>query len=418
MNILILGGGLSGCTLAYLLKKKNENDHITIIEQDDGIGGLCRTKSKDGINYELGPHILFTHREDLKKFFKKFIDSKEKNFYQYVSIDGRLDNLRHFPVTIDDVIDIDRNAAKELYHLELSKPDYSSLESFLLSQVGRTAYEYFFKNYNIKQWGIHPRKMETDWAKQRRMFLRDTVSTVFGERWQGHPGSYSNLFESLTKDIKIINEQVTGIDFENQCVFTDKETHKYDFVFNTTPIDYLIHRKSLLKYRGIFWVYVLLGSDYVLPTYLTSFPNNHNFTRIMEYKHASQQTVSGKTIIGFEFPYESSDQSEPSSKSFIAESLDFVKQYFPDKYISHFIDDRRLAYPVSEKDNNEVFWGIIHESLFKNFITLGRLGLYSYISMDTCVDQCRQAIDVFDKWNTLFDDEKITFYKNLRAQQT
>jgi UDP-galactopyranose mutase len=415
-KIAILGGGLSGCALSYLLKNKYPDYEITIFEQE-ALGGLCRTHNKDGLNYELGPHILFTHSQDLKEFFQKFIDSKEKPFYQYLSIDGKLDNLRHFPVTIDDVVNINKNAAKELYHLELSKPDYSSLESFLLSQIGRTAYEYFFKNYNIKMWGIHPRKMETDWAKQRRMFLRDEVSTVFGERWQGHPGSYNPLFELLTQGINIINEKVNDINCENSTVFTDKE-YKFDFIFNTTPIDVLLNKKNVLKYRGLFWVYYILDADFVFPSYLVSFPNNHSFTRIMEYKHASQQEFKGKTIIGFEFPYDASDETEPSESAYIEESMQFVKNNFTNKYISHFTENKRLMYPVSEKKNNDVFWEIISNNLHENFITLGRLGLYSYISMDTCVSQCQQAVDMFEKWSNMSNDDKMNFYKNLRAQQT
>ncbi len=416
MKIKILGGGLSGCAIAYLLKNKYPKYDITIIEKED-IGGLCRTYSYEGISYELGPHILFTHREDLKKFFELFLVNKEKLFYQYISVDGTLNNLHHFPVTIDDVVDINKNAARELYKIELSKPDYTSLESFLLTQVGRTAYEYFFKNYNIKQWGIHPRKMETNWAKQRGMYLRNEVSSVFGKRWQGHPGSYNKMFNEMIKDINIIQDEVISVDFNNQYIKTRENQYEYDFIFNTTSLDSLILQKNILKYRGIYWVYVLLDTKFALPSYLVSFPNNYNFTRIMEYKHASQQNIK-ETLLGFEFPYDALDDKDPSEDVFIKEALSFVNDNLTNKVESYFTKNRRLTYPIAEEKTNKDFLNILESSLYKNFITLGRLGLYSYISMDTCIDQCFQVMNVFEKWNNLTNEEKMSFYNKIKMQQT
>jgi len=416
-SFIIVGGGLAGCTTAYLLKKKYPKSSIKIFEGKE-IGGLCKTFEYENINYELGPHILYSGDESLRNFFEKFLTNKEMKYFQKLSVDGSLDNLYSYPVAVEDVIRINPNAAVELYHLELSEPDMTNVENYLISRVGRTAYEYFFKNYNVKQWGIHPRKMETEWISQRRIFLRDFVDSVFGKKWQGHPGSYNLMFDKMVDGIEVVLEKVKNIDTKTGKVVTDGGEYSADMILNTTPLDMLFERKNTLKYRGISWVYALLDIDCAFPTYLTSFPNNFSFTRIMEYKHQSQQKLTGKTLISFDFPYDSMDESEPMEKIYMKEASDFLESNFPGKTISMFCESRSLVYPVSEQGSINHFWNLLKTNISDKWISFGRLGLYSYISMDTCVQHCMKVVDIIDNWKEMSYNDKVVFYDRLRSKQT
>lgn len=65
MNIVILGGGLAAVSLAYFLQEEESIEGITILEKEDGIGGLCRSIRKDGYTYDIGPHILFSKDKEM-----------------------------------------------------------------------------------------------------------------------------------------------------------------------------------------------------------------------------------------------------------------------------------------------------------------------------------------------------------------
>lgn len=65
MNITILGGGLAAVSLAYFLQDEENIEEITILEKEDGIGGLCRSIRKDGYTYDIGPHILFSKDKEM-----------------------------------------------------------------------------------------------------------------------------------------------------------------------------------------------------------------------------------------------------------------------------------------------------------------------------------------------------------------
>lgn len=59
MTTAILGGGLTGCTLARLLAERGEE--VVVLEAADDYGGLCRSAMMDGFTFDLGgSHIIFS----------------------------------------------------------------------------------------------------------------------------------------------------------------------------------------------------------------------------------------------------------------------------------------------------------------------------------------------------------------------
>ncbi len=60
MRIGILGGGLSGISLAYFLQDKENIQHIEILERESRPGGLCRSHPFANVHYDTGPHIMFS----------------------------------------------------------------------------------------------------------------------------------------------------------------------------------------------------------------------------------------------------------------------------------------------------------------------------------------------------------------------
>lgn len=60
-KLVILGGGISGLTLAWYLKKYHgDNIHLTLLEKSDRLGGWFRSIEKEGFIFDTGPHYIFT----------------------------------------------------------------------------------------------------------------------------------------------------------------------------------------------------------------------------------------------------------------------------------------------------------------------------------------------------------------------
>ena len=54
-NIAVIGGGITGLSAAYYLKKEHPEYDVTIIEATNRTGGKIQTYRKDGFTIELGP---------------------------------------------------------------------------------------------------------------------------------------------------------------------------------------------------------------------------------------------------------------------------------------------------------------------------------------------------------------------------
>lgn len=77
--IAILGGGLTGLTLGYLLNIKNIN--FEILEKESECGGLMRTLQENNFTFDYrGSHIIFSKDKEVLNFMLTLLgDNKIKN---------------------------------------------------------------------------------------------------------------------------------------------------------------------------------------------------------------------------------------------------------------------------------------------------------------------------------------------------
>lgn len=95
-KIVIIGGGISGLTTAYLLKKKGFS--VTVFERSDSVGGNVQTIERDGYTVEQGPNSLLKSPRlvDLVKLLKledKVIAADSAAQKRYILSGGKLEAM-------------------------------------------------------------------------------------------------------------------------------------------------------------------------------------------------------------------------------------------------------------------------------------------------------------------------------------
>jgi protoporphyrinogen/coproporphyrinogen III oxidase len=66
-QVTIIGAGLTGLTLGFLLKRRNID--FVIVEKESRAGGVINTKQHDGFTYETGPNTgIIAHPEVVELF--------------------------------------------------------------------------------------------------------------------------------------------------------------------------------------------------------------------------------------------------------------------------------------------------------------------------------------------------------------
>lgn len=155
-KIAIIGGGISGLSIANLLKVKNQ---ITVFERDAKPGGLIKCDIIDGDLYHtVGGHVFNSKRKDVLNWFWTFFDC-EKDFVsairnatismpEYGNIGYPIENhLYQLPKELIKTI------IKELIEEEkATNIELNNFEEFLQKQFGQTLYELYFRSYNEKIW--------------------------------------------------------------------------------------------------------------------------------------------------------------------------------------------------------------------------------------------------------------------------
>jgi len=383
MKILILGGGPAGCSAAYFLKQLGI-DNIDLVEKEV-IGGCARTRFYDSIPYEFGPQILYTDEPEIKKIFERFVvnrkaPTEDGEYHPKLSIDGRLDNLHDFPITISNVLKLG-NPTKiiyELYRLNLENPDYSNFEKYMLSRIGPTLYKSYIENYNRKHWKCNPSELDADWAKKRTLTLRER-NDMFQGQWQGHPGNHNKIWEGMIVGVNVIKAK-GSISEDFRKVFIDEKDIKrnYDLIITTLPLS------SKLPYVHTLKIYIVIKEkECNIPCYLITFPNNYNFIRIMNY-NKQFYTDTNVTLLDFAFSW--TDKTGIDVNKCIEEVRWFCKNILKRKIYDLFCINRRYTYPVPKLSIKKYIDEKLKMASYdKKIVPLGRCGMHAYISKDVCV---------------------------------
>ena len=194
MTTAILGGGLSGLTLARLLHEKGEE--IIVLEAEAEIGGLCRSKSDRGFTFDTGgSHIIFSRDTEVLAFMQKMIgDNEQRNnrntkiFYKQRFVKYPFENgLADLPP--EDRFFCINEFVKTLIAVEKGEvPAPENFKDWIYYTFGRGIAECYMVPYNEKIWKYPTEKMSMHWVDGRipRPPVEDIIKSAIGIETEGY----------------------------------------------------------------------------------------------------------------------------------------------------------------------------------------------------------------------------------------
>jgi len=325
-NYLIVGAGLSGCVLAERIATQL-NRRVLLVDKRSHIGGNCYDYYDcDGLLiHKYGPHWFHTNDKSIFEYLSKFTewrfhDHKVKSF-----VDGM---LVPFPINIDTINQLYKtkyNSTQEIQDFydsvkvkNILRP--KNAEEFVVSQIGYELFEKFYKNYSIKQWGISPRELKA--SITARIPIRvNKDDRYFTDYFQAIPKhGYTKMFENMISR--------KNIHVEINTDFRDLPTvGLFDRVIYTGCIDsYFNYLYGELPYRSLEFKHETLNQEFFQECQQINYPNDFDFTRVIEWKHATGQ-IHEKTSITREFPVNWDATKEPYYSVHTNESEVLFKKY-------------------------------------------------------------------------------------------
>ena len=352
MDTLIVGAGFAGAVTARELAEAGRQ--VLVIDRRPHIAGNAYDHlDAAGLRvHAYGPHIFHTNSERVFAYLSRFTDWRPYEHRVLAVPDAR--NGIGYPMPIN------RTTINRLYGTRFDEEGVRaflarvrepraalrSSEDVVLDAVGRDLCDKFYRGYTRKQWGLALAELAAGVAARLPVRTGDD-DRYFTDRYQAMPAQgYTAMFERLLDHPRI--ELQLGTDFADADRFVDRRHTVF-----SGPIDaYYHHRFGRLPYRSLRFLHEHLpGTAQLQAVGTVNYPNDHEWTRITEFKHLTGQRHSGTSVVR-EFPQA---EGEP-------------------------------YYPIPNPAN---------EALFKRYEALagaesdvffiGRLGQYRYFNMDQVV---------------------------------
>src|SRR4051812_42514086 len=254
-RVLIVGGGLTACTLAHRLAA--DGVESVICERLDVPGGLIRSEHMEGVLYEPhGSHIFHTEDEEVWRLANAMTPFNEYRHRVDIVVEGKVLN---WPILVSD---IERQSRSEeiLAQLEerrgvdaAARAEAANFEEWCLELMGPILYERFIKPYTEKQWGRPARELSARWAPRRVSVRWDNDPYLFPDPYQGWPagpGGYTDLIDGLLEGDPI--ELRTGVDVTLENLDAHVRETGAGMIVLTCPLDVFSgFELGALEWRGI-----------------------------------------------------------------------------------------------------------------------------------------------------------------------
>src|SRR2546423_490003 len=188
---LVIGGGPAGLTAAYYLAKRGEP--VLVVEADEQLGGIAKTKEHDGYRFDLGGHRFFTKAKEVDDMWHEVLDEE---FLERPRMSRIYWNKKFLDYPLQGMDVIKKLGPVELTRAGLSylhaaifmrkiKGKEDNLEQWVTARFGKRLYQLFFKSYTEKVWGVPCTEIRAEWAAQRikgLSFFSAAKAAFFGNR--------------------------------------------------------------------------------------------------------------------------------------------------------------------------------------------------------------------------------------------
>lgn len=243
MKIAIIGTGISGLSVANLLKDKHR---VVLFEKQDRQGGLVKCDIVDTVLFhKVGGHVFNSRIEKVLDWFWSYFDRdnefikvkrNSKIFFQNKIIGYPIENYIYNldKATVSVII-------KELLALQkkeaLSPFDYPNFEEFLKNNFGETLYSLYFKPYNKKIWKTDLSTVPMAWLEGKlpmpnleeivisNIIREEEDEMVHSSFYYPKQGGSQFIVDRFSKDLDIRpNSDITRIVKENGTYTIDGES--------------------------------------------------------------------------------------------------------------------------------------------------------------------------------------------------
>ena len=318
VDCLIVGAGFSGLTIAERLTTQ-QGKTCLMVEKRDHLGGNAYDKYDEAgvLIHTYGPHYFRTNAPRIVDYLSQFTEWHPVEYKILSYSDGRYWN---FPINLNTFEQfLGRPSASDEMEAWIAEhrvliENPANSEEVIVSQVGWELYEKFFKGYTLKQWRRHPKDLDAS-VCGRIPIRTNRDDRYLREDFQALPkDGYTVMFERMVAACGDKLEIMLNTEFRDilpqvtfkHLVYTGPIDEYYDYCHGHLPYRSLrfepesftsaqlsAHHSGVSSQPSSF----KSPSGFYQPAMQVNYPNDEEFTRIVEIKHATGQQCENTTIV-------------------------------------------------------------------------------------------------------------------------
>jgi len=419
MRIGILGGGLTGLTIASTLCPELE---VEVLEKKEECGGLCRSIQENGFTFDWGgAHIIYSRKKKpidfiISKLGNNFVKGKRNNKIYFKG------HFVKYPFE-NGLSDLPKKDNFEClyYYLYNNYPKPSNFKEWIYYTFGKGIAEKYLVPYNEKIWNYPAEKMSYHWVEGRvpKPPIEDVIKSAIGISTEGYTHQlyfYYPKYGGIQSLIKALERVINGnieTRFEvkeikrnnNKWIVSDgKKVKKFDKLVSTIPIFDLIsafrdipanikNSVNNLKYNSLFSVMLGLNTN-DLPNYTAIYFSDKKlrFHRIAFPKNFSPYNApEGKSSVVVEITYNPEDmigkKEEENIINEVIKCLHKLKIINKNEICYKNLKKVKYAYVIYDLEylsNIKIIKDYFHA---KGIILCGRFSEFEYLNMDACIER-------------------------------
>ena len=274
-DLIILGGGAAGCSLAWYASKQGLKS--LVIEKSDSVGGLCRSWNWENFIVDTGPHLFHSPDEEITNDWRAaFSDLLSEGDFYSANYLKDLDTYFDYPLSKETFKlnkTLGENLADTIPNPSESKAKIAkaiSFREYLEALVGKKLERAFFNKYPEKVWGIPTDEMLPDWAP-KRVRITNKRETFFNGQYCAIANSGTgSIFRRIKKEcetlgslflmdteilnLKCADSSIQSIQVKNYQLDLKEDSN----IVSTLPITIIsdwLGVKIRLNYRGVLSTY-------------------------------------------------------------------------------------------------------------------------------------------------------------------
>ncbi len=443
MNIIILGAGITGLTVASKLAIEGKYK-VKLLEKNNYVGGLCSSFKYKNFLLDYGPHKIYTQNKDVQSYIEKLMGKNLLKVHKKYSVYFKGKYIR-FPFRTFSLILI-LNPFLIFYwgiSFLLTKVKnflfgvkINTYEDYIINKFGQALYNSIFKQQANKIWG-NPKELSKELGNVRAslpdlkiMALRNLSGKLleksFSSAFFFYPkGGMIELIKKMSDIISDNNGQIEldislkGINVEKnkiKSVILEKDGKIQeiycDFLVSTIPITQLVEylgenlsTKTMeaakkLMFRNLILFYLVVNKKQVTEENWIFYPEEKFiFNRLFEQKTFCREMIpEAQTAICVDIICDLNsniwNMKDQEIFEIIIKQLETTSLLSRKDVADYFSKRIKSFYPIYCLNYKNQLNTILNEiDKISNLITVGRLGLFNYNNMDHCMDMGFTAVN-------------------------